>query len=244
MSIGNFGKYGEEDWTNEEFESDLAANSSSFVRVQGSFEEQRNYGLWWPMDAIAGTPYAAAAQAEIDEWRNASQVPSTSGSAPADISKTVKLGPFSLEFDQTTGAATTLNGHAGAFGNVTYQTLNDNDFLFYYRAQFLTGVLDGRNEYGKQNCGANISESRLWAPAFSAAFIDASSRRLVVEATLDAQLHTKYGAPTKIYTVYTVEDGGGVAVPTLNITVVAENKIATRIPEVGGGVSHRVVRVC
>ena len=49
VSVGHYGALQNSNWTNQEFAADLAANNSNLDYMVASWEEQRNYGVHYPI---------------------------------------------------------------------------------------------------------------------------------------------------------------------------------------------------
>ena len=106
-------------WSNEQLQAELARKAPNFMDVISSWQEQRDWGLTYPLEALASDhPLRVAI---TDAWADLYPhgPPSLDGWSPvANPSVEVVVGDWRLAFDETTGALALLvdEGGGGACG--------------------------------------------------------------------------------------------------------------------------------
>jgi hypothetical protein len=230
-------------WSNAQLQAQLARGAPNFLDVMASWQEQRDWGLTYPLEALPpGHPLRAAVEgAWADLYPHGP--PSLDGWAPvAEPGAEVVVGDWRLAFDGATGALALLVDEGGG-GSVWANATADGSFLglaeyhsydnvsIAYWLEAYNVKNPNPNSFGKPNiseAGATNHTAPqqllgLWArggqPGTGASFL--------VHAGFSPQLlHEQYGAPNDLWLRYDVPASGAI-----NVSLTMLNKTATRLPE-------------
>jgi hypothetical protein len=236
--------YDDANYTNAQFHAAVASGVATYVNSVASWQEQRDFGRVYALEALGDHPLRASIVAAAAGFVPA--VPSPNGytpiAAPGTTAFTVTLpggGSTTLQLDGSTGAlaslvikGATIADAAHPMAVLEYQTLNDTTF----DAQHITTQPDGHSccccyGWGSMQKVANPIESRTFA-TLTAAWASQSGTTLtapasfLVSVSFPALLNTYYGAPSTSYINYTVNVDG-----TVSLDVQLFNKTSTRLGE-------------
>jgi hypothetical protein len=238
-------------WSNEQLQSELARKAPNFMDVMASWQEQRDWGLTYPLEALApGHPLRTAiTKAWADLYPHGP--PSLNGWSPvASPGEEVSVGDWRFAFDVDTGALALLVDEAPGSGGgpvVWANTSADGSFIglteyHSYDNISIANWVDTYNVHGEKNYNSfgkpNISEAGaanhtaaqqllgLWTqgqPSTGVSFL--------VHANFIPQLlHEDYGAPSDLWIQYDFPGSGG-SQRAINVSLTMLNKTATRLPE-------------
>lgn len=211
------------------------ANNSYYQSMAGSWVEQRNFGINYPLQALTGHPLLPRLLAEFEAM--SPKIPSVQGWTPVKPNSAVTLAGWAqLTIDGQTGAVSSLVAKGKNYASsskplawLRYQTLTDDDFANIFRSVYLRPGTGGENEYGKPNCtNATGAISVLSSASFVSAYLRPDQQALAVQVSFNSTLHTQYGAPAAAWLVFnTSASSSGI----VDITLVVVNKTSTRYPE-------------
>jgi len=241
-------------WSNAQLQAELARRAPNFMDVMASWQEQREWGLAYPLQALPqGHPLRAAV---VEAWADVYPhgAPSREGWAPVnDPGGEVAVGDWRVAFDGATGALALLVDSVG--GGVWANASADGSFLglaeyhsydnvsIAYWLQAYNARSPNPNSFGKPNISeagaANHTAGQqlrgLWTRADPTGSGAAS---FLVHAAFALQvLHEEYGAPSDLWLQYDLPSaagGGGssgAAARAINVSLTMLNKTATRLPE-------------
>ena len=247
-------------WSNAQLQAELARKAPNFMDVIASWQEQRDWGLAYPLAALPPAhPLRAAVEAAwADIYPHGA--PSLEGWAPvAAPGAEVAVGDWRLAFDGATGALSLLVDNA-AGGGVWANASADGSFLGLaeYHSYDNVSIANWMEAYNVKNPNPNsfgkpnISEAGaanhtapqqllgLWTRAAQPPAAPGAS--FLVHASLaPALLHEQDGAPSDLWVQYDVPSsssaggggggGGGGAARAINVSLTMLNKTATRLPE-------------
>lgn len=137
-------------WSNEQLQAQLAARNPRYLDMIASWQEQRDWGLTYALEAlrVGGSPLAASvAAAWADVYPDPNPPPpAQDGWAPATPGRAYSVGRWSVAFDAASGAVTSLSDAvtgqawaspgAGSFlGRLQYDTY-DNASIGVYLQEY------------------------------------------------------------------------------------------------------------
>jgi hypothetical protein len=195
LHVDSYGKYQDNHYSNADFHALVRANQSDLDRLAYSWVEQRNYGINWALDAVAGTPFAATLQTELAKLTPV--VPDVAQDTPLPNLAVMQFGGWlNLAVDPATGGLTILNdtrtskNYADSthqLGLLRYQTLTDTDFEQQLRNIYLRAGTGGANEYGKPGCDSSQGcMSSLNNAVVKGMYLSQDKTRVVVQASLES----------------------------------------------------------
>ena len=235
-------------WSNAQLQAELARKAPNFMDVIASWQEQRDWGLTYPLAALPPAhPLRAAVEAAWEDLYPHG-APSLAGWTPvASPGAEVAVGDWRLAFDGATGALALLVDEAAAPPAVWANASADGSFLglaeyhsydnvsIAYWLEAYTVKNPNPNSFGKPNISeagaANHSAPQqllgLWMRAAGA------GASFLVHASFTPQLlHEDYGAPSDLWLQYDVPGAGGSgSLRAINVSLTMLNKTATRLPE-------------
>jgi len=241
-------------WSNAQLRAQLARKAPNFMDVIASWQEQRDWGLAYPLAALP--PAHPLRAAVVAAWEDVYPrgAPPLAGWAPvAAPGAEVAVGGWRLAFDGATGALALLVDEAAAggaavwanasadgsfLGLAEYRTYDNVSVAFWLEAYNVKNP--NPNSFGKPNISeagaANHTAPQqllgLWTRAAAPPGAGAS---FLVHASFSPQLlHEDYGAPSDVWLQYDFPGGaggGGGAPRAINVSLTMLNKTATRLPE-------------
>ena len=240
-------------WSNAELQSELAnPNASNFIYSVGTWNEQRSWCVDYAIAALAGhslAPAVAAAAADLHPPGAAPPPPSANGFNPFTPGVTYDAGCWTLGFDASTGALTTLKDCATGVAWALpadgtsllwphYVTLNQTDYDI-----FTGGEPNGyyplpgdspdwyKKDFGKPNCSEGLPVHREVAATLRSLWLleAADVASFLVETAFAEDAHALAGAPEALWLRLDVPRGAGGG--AINVTLDLFNKTATRLPE-------------
>jgi len=271
-------------WTNVQFQAALAADLPNYRLMTESWQEQRNFSVFHPLRALlqewlepaerdeqalrlaktilkgwsAVDGGAAARRAGIHLPADAGAAPSHGAGAPACGAGPVTVGPYTIGWNATTGAVTTLSraGQAPWASESrpalvpqynVYSAANYTDFIFNYSSVHPPPSYLPK-DFGKpgvpsvafQSTSSLVSATCEAADDGTIASVELTlrlNRDAVTGLPLPAAIRPTidYGAPAAIVLRIEAPDasscGGPSAACALPITVRLVNKTSTRMPE-------------
>jgi hypothetical protein len=236
-------------WSNAQLQAELARRAPNFMDVVASWQEQRAWGLDYPLQALPqGHPLrAAVAEAWADVYPHGA--PSLAGWDPVGApGGEVAVGDWRLAFDGASGALALLVDAAA--GEVWANASDDGSFLglaeyhsydnisIAYWLEAYNGRSPNPNSFGKPNISeagaANHTAAQqlrgLWTRAAPGAGSGGAASFLVHAGFAPQVLHEEYGAPSDLWLQYDLP-GSGSASRAINVSLTMLNKTATRLPE-------------
>jgi hypothetical protein len=134
-------------WTNAELQAAIASGAPNFAVMLQSWQEQRDFGIYYALEALGSHPLAETLQTAWNSMYPSPLLPNPAllGYAPFDISSSASAGRFVLRFDSATGAIGYLQDNttgqvwadaseSALLGVIHYQTYNETDFDNYVNA--------------------------------------------------------------------------------------------------------------
>lgn len=242
-------------WSNEQLALAIAQGDPNFLAMVTSWNEQRDYGIWYAIEALGEHPLAALLQ---EAWDALTPPPPPASPAAAGFSPLepgaapISTGAVTIGFDASTGAISTLidevTGHvwsnasaSSALSLLEYHTYDGDDYVTFINAYYCCGAQAPppdwfRLDFGKPNVSLAAPVHSVVHPSLVSAWYrkEASGQTVtfLTELTFPALYHTTYGAPESIWVTYSVPTP---ALPSrhrgINVTVASYNKTATRLPE-------------
>ena len=237
-------------WRNDQLQAQLAANASNFYLMTSSWQEQRDWGFTYALQALGSHPLRGQLEAAFSSIYPPSTQPSPSSAdgwntlAPGRV---VNAGRFSIAFDPVTGAISylfdSLTGQTWAdvskgalMGVVHYQTYTEADYTHFvgnystmnpppswFYLDFSKPDVTLANPSHQE---MNIAFGGLWTRPSS----DGTSIQFLVKlAYANASAHTYYGAAETVWML--VEIPTAADSNTIRLTYQMYNKTATRLPE-------------
>ena len=222
--------------------------ASYITKFETAWQGQRKLTVDYPLAAVDPShPLARRAKAElavIDEQASAAPDPKAEGFvalAAVDTALADLAGWCSLQLSKTDGSIVSLTEGGRSWANDTYplgllryQSLIDTD-MAAWRQEYL--IQDCPYEYGKPGCmtAKPTPIHQLEPPTPYALWIKNGTAtggiELLLESKFDASLHANYGAPSTVWTRFSVAPAKQGGTRSLEMTVTLINKTSTRLPE-------------
>ncbi|KAA0165994.1 hypothetical protein FNF31_01608 [Cafeteria roenbergensis] len=245
-----------DDWSNADFYAAFRAGDPLLRANPMSWARQKSWVINAPLSELSAEhPLLAWCQAELVALQPHIPEPTAGGFVRVQAldQRLSGLGPgrrVTMRFDPATAAIAELaDARSGvvwanmtadgqsSLGLARYQTLTEADWAAFREAYiyFETDTTWAENTYGKPNMSSADPEHQLAAPTMTELWLKKAAKAgdadlVLVRAVFAPQLHSKYGAPTDVWTQYSLTAGlDGAAV--INVTVTAVNKSATRLSE-------------
>lgn len=241
VSVFHYGKEANADWGNAKFHAGLAANNSVYNLMESSWNEQRLWGIEYPVKQLAteGTehPLLPLIEAEFLAMKPTLVDPAAMGFVRSEVGSLISLplgGAYSGLVIDNNGAITSLecaNGGGSVaspdqkLGALYYQTLVLDDFLTF-QSEYLIPGSGGGNEFGKPASfmmAEPTPKRRLEMPVLANLWSKANT--VLADVRFSAEAHIDAGAPEWARINYTATHDG------LSIELTLVNKTSTRMPE-------------
>eukprot|EP01060_Flectonema_neradi_P008892 TRINITY_DN16358_c0_g1_i1.p1 TRINITY_DN16358_c0_g1~~TRINITY_DN16358_c0_g1_i1.p1 ORF type:complete len:787 (+),score=184.52 TRINITY_DN16358_c0_g1_i1:36-2396(+) len=224
LHIQELGKWYDSNWNNTVFHEGVQSNDPVLVKYAGTWVEQRDYGIRRPLQALGSHPVKQMMEKEFN--RLLPQKPSTSELTPIQPGSVVDMEwiKFTINSDGSlSNIVVEGKSWPGTFGQVVYQTLND-DVYAAWRKNYLRAGTGGADEYGKPGVGPSISKNATYTPSGVRAF--KNKTELVVELMFPTNLHVDYGLANSTFITYSFDK-----VNVVDASLQIFDKTATRLPE-------------
>jgi len=234
-------------WSNAEFHANR--HDPLFLRLEASWDEQRAWGVAYPLEALQDHPLAARLEAALAPVLRA-DVPDLAGYTAFDpAAEPVTVGPAMMLFDPATGAIINLvdiaSGRAYAsashpLGLPVYQTFDAaafDDFLAQYMyCDHLNDCVWANFDFGKVGVDEAAPVRRDWLPTLRNIYRrtlvgSGGAVSVVAELAFDSEAALLYGGPAGgawlEWTIPASPFGGA----PWEVRFTWLNKTATRLPE-------------
>ena len=238
LSVFHYGGLGDQHWSNADFHNDLKNHEPHLEAFIESWQEQRDWGINYALDALpSGHPLKRAIEQEFENITPKAP-PTTDGFVRVVRGKTgykvacktmnVTIGDdgsisrFDSQF---------LNSTWTNLGQLTYQTLDIDDFTAWQKEYLLPGS-GGLNEYGKPKSFMDATPTpthTLSGLIANGVFWSESSSQILVTGAFPSSMNAYYGAPSAVWIKY--ELSNDTSFVQVKSEVYLLNKTATRLPE-------------
>eukprot|EP00043_Microstomoeca_roanoka_P020970 m.254644 g.254644 ORF g.254644 m.254644 type:complete len:721 (-) comp18355_c0_seq1:279-2441(-) len=229
-------------WLNKDFHA-LQYTADNFLTIAGMWQEQRDWGLTYSMQAVPSShPLSAYITNELSGTDPS--LPSLEGFTKlGNVEAALQLGGFTVAFNASTGALNTLvdskgrawasaSNQLGTFEYKIHSATEYNNFFNLY-AQRINGQIPSYfpEDFGKPGLYNNpiIANTTIVYTPVQSAYVknDTQAGEIILElqAPNVALLQDSYGIPDSVWLHYTFN------VSSINVSVVLSNKTATRLPE-------------
>jgi hypothetical protein len=239
-------------WRNDQLQAQLAARAPNFVVTVDSWQEQRDWGFTYALQALGpGHPLAAQLAAAFASVYPppAPPAPGAGGDGwqPLPPGQRVAAGRFEVAVDAATGALSRLvdtasgtawlDGDGALFALPHYQTYTEHDFTAFI-ANYSSLAPNVPSwfalDFGKPNCSlASPQHQELDAARVSGPWLRPSASgdalELLVGTAFPPTAHSDYGAPAAVWITYSLPTDP--AANSFRVSVASYNKTATRLPE-------------
>ncbi|EDQ89119.1 uncharacterized protein MONBRDRAFT_25732 [Monosiga brevicollis MX1] len=227
-------------WDNTAFYP-LQYNASNFLAIAATWNEQRDWGLTYPMQALGGHPLANDIRQRLQELEPRS--PGLSGYQKiSDPTAMLTYESLRLQFNAAGGLVQLEHGGTSfastqdvvALFEYQSHTPDEYDKFFNHYFELIEGQIPSYapKDFGKP--GLNTSQYGNWKQTAHAQLVAAFERQkdgvtdLQLELVMNTNLTKHYGAPATVWLHYQ----WATANPSqLQLTVTILNKPATRLPE-------------
>ena len=215
------GDYVHSHWTNEEF--DALKTTPQFVQYAYSWQRQRDMGVSDAIELLKDHPLASKINEEINSLRSPSPF-NTSGWKvynKSNLPETISLGGITVSVNSVDGSLKTSNA---IFGRLAYRTYDNADYKAF-QSHYNYGypfVSADKYDFLKVDLPSSVNSSMVAALLSS---VSVNGTCMVVNTAFPPSLNANFGAPVSASLRYCSVDG------TLQLSIILENKRATRLPE-------------
>jgi len=202
--------------------------------VSKSWVDQRKFGIDTPLKILeeASNPLAETIEQRFEDA--ILKVPDvTNWTRVKELNQVFQkvAGWVDISFDQT-GAIATLYDHKtstnwasknNTLGLYRYQVVTLEDYSAY-QSVYLRANTGGQQEYGKPGSDEVQPERQLTPGVLTNLWRSPDEKIFAAEISMPQELHTKYGAPSKVWHIVEVEN-------SIDQRLILVNKVSTRIGE-------------
>eukprot|EP00055_Hartaetosiga_balthica_P011906 m.55775 g.55775 ORF g.55775 m.55775 type:complete len:723 (+) comp7771_c0_seq1:40-2208(+) len=229
-------------WLNDDFHK-LQYSAPNFLKITSMWQEQRDWGLTYPVDALRPASHPLLKYISDELKGTVPLLPDVSGYTPiANMSQSLQVGGFTVAFNVTNGAISSLidgsgrqwsgpSNNLGAYEYKIHASQEYTDFFNEY-AQRINGQIPSYFplDFGKPGLYNNsiIANQTVSTAPISKLYLKGNEGSVVLCLVPNdvTRMTETFGSPQQVWIEYIFTSGSNV-----NVSVILFNKTATRLPE-------------